>query len=335
MSNEPIRAGDVSAEPAEARAVAVAELDGRLAAVRIVAATRLQVRDLADGQLLREIALPDRPHTLITTQLHGAGVAVTISGTTVRVWDLATGTSICRVRTDRRTAGAAPGIYLVAAATPSEFALNVLDGRPVVLATASVGAGGDAHTLLVYDLATGEPWRAYPAEGYLMGTCTIDGHAVALLNSPLTYGRRPVRRVRAYDLTAGEWCGELPTWGPLAVCADLTDRPLVVTDNGRDLQVWDLATGTQRCGPLPGQPAGARTLATGLWQDRPIVASTAWGEDTARTWDLTTGQPVPIDRLVPIRDGSAPREITTLTATDGGTLALTAAHPGDQLQSAT
>ena len=330
MSNEPTQARDVSAEPAEARAVPVAELDGRLAAVRVASATRLQVRDFADGQLLREITLPHRPHTLITTQLDRAGVAVTIDGTTVRVWDLATGTSICRVRTGRRMAWAAPGIYLVAAATPSEIALNVLDGRPVALATASVGAD-EARTLLVYDLATGEPWRAHPAEGYLMGTCTIDGHAVALLNSPLTYGRRPKRRARAYDLTAGEWCGELPTWGPLAVGANLDDRPLIITDNGRDLQVWDLATGTQRGGPLPGQPVGARTLATGLWRDRPVVASTAWGDDNVRAWDLTTSEALSTGSLASAVDSADRGNIALLTTNAGGTMALTAAHPGRQL----
>ncbi|MET8940470.1 WD40 repeat domain-containing protein, partial [Streptomyces rubiginosohelvolus] len=146
------------------------------------------------------------------------------SDSTVRVWDLATGTQTLELtgHTD----------------TVDSVAVAVLEGRPHVV------AGGSDSTVRVWDLATGT--QTLELTGH---TDTVDSVAVAVLEGhPHVVTGSYDGSVRVWDLAAGTQTLELTGHSDAVAVAVavLEGRPHVVA-GGSDstVRVWDLATGTQ------------------------------------------------------------------------------------------
>ena len=256
-------------------------------------------------------------HAVAAAELDGRPVVISGSGdSTIRVWDLATGTPVTGPITGHDGA-----VHAVAAAE--------LDGRPVVI------SGSGDSTIRVWDLATGTPVTG-PITGHdgavhAVAAAELDGRPVVISGSadstirvwdlatgtpvtgPITghdgavhavaaaeLDGRPVlisgsdHTVQIWDLATGTPAGNRVTdygdWVRSVAAAQLAGRPVVISGSGRTIRVWDLATGTPVTGPITGHGGAVHAVAAAELDGRPIVIS---GSDhTVQIWDLATGTPM-------------------------------------------
>ncbi|MFD8002622.1 AAA family ATPase [Streptomyces mirabilis] len=270
----------------EVQTVACTVLNGQPVAVT-GSATDAMIWDLdrASGRPLSGFGR--RLSQIVCTVLEDRPVAVgVISGydELVRVWDLATGETLARLRTDH------DGIVAAVACT-------VLDGR-----TVAVTAGFD-ETVRVTDLATGRTLGQLSTghvDGVISVVCTVlDGRPVAVTGSR-------DRTVRISDLVTGQLIGQ-PITGHIddvdnLACTVLDGRPVAVASSCRQdqtLRVWDLATGQSVNQPLVGHTSEIRALTCTVLEGRP-VAVTGSRDRTVRIWDLSTASCEVIPVVLPV-----------------------------------
>ncbi len=248
------------------------------------------------------------------------GRPVVISGSddsSVRVWDLATGTPVSHPFTGHTGP--------VNAVTAAE-----LDGRPVVI------SGSDDSSVRVWDLATGTPIRVWdlaaraPIRVWDLGTSELADNpftgrtdqvyavtAVELDGRPVVISGSNDWMVRVWDLATGDQVHQPFTGhtGPVrAVTATKLDgRPVVISgSDDRTVRAWDLATGEPVGDPITGHNAPVNAVTAAELDGRPVVISGA-DDSTVRVWDLATGAPV----RDPFTGHTGPVRAVTATKLDG------------------
>ncbi|MGW0948184.1 WD40 repeat domain-containing protein [Streptomyces sp. NPDC002623] len=265
----------------------------------------------------------DEVSAVATTVVDGRPVAVTGSAdTTVRVWDLTTGSPVGAPLTGH--AGQVAGV-----------ATAMLDGRAVAVVGSRDGA------VRVWDLGTGR--QIGPSlEGIsprVPATAVVDGRAVAL-----TVSAADDESVRVWDLGTGEIVGaslEGHTGSVYAMTtAEIDGRPIAVTGGyypDSTIRLWDLATG-QPVGPAldPGAASDyIDAVATAVVGGRPVVvAITGFNEGTSmQMLDPGTGRTV--GRPMHTRDYAAGIDTNTCAMTcvatavvDGRPVAVTGCDDG-------
>ncbi|MDH6604471.1 WD40 repeat protein [Streptomyces sp. SAI-208] len=247
----------------------------------------------------------DMVTTVASAVLDGAPVAVTGSGSTVRVWDLTTGQQIGEPLTVK---------------TPAVVALacTVLDGTPVAV------TGGNDGTVRVWDLTTrqqiGETLTGHTRDVRAVACTDLDGTPVAVTG----HGDGTVR---VWDLTTSRQIGETLTGHTSDVravaCTDLDGTPVAVTSSGGTVRVWDLTTrqriGETLTGPTPGALAVACTVLDGT----PVFVTGSW-DSTVRVWDLATCRQIG----EPLTGHPRPVSAVACTDLDGTPIAVTGSHDG-------
>lgn len=234
-----------------------------------------RVRDIAIG------ALDERP--------------VVVSGSddgTARVWDLATGTAICRPFTEHH-------------ASVRTVCTGFLGGRPVAV------SGSEDNTVWIWDLATGTPLLP-PITGHrriVRAAAIVDNE-----DRPLLVTGSLDTTVRVWDLATGEAIGKplhRHSGGVIAVAAaKSTWRPVAASaDTDGTVCVWDLVAGTAI--QTWSVPLTFPILDMAVTEvEQRVVLAIACGSLGAgsflHAWDLTTGAPVGI----PVSfTGSLPRSL--------------------------
>jgi WD40 repeat protein len=248
--------------------------DGR-AVVTGGADTRVWVRDVSDGRILRP---PLTSHTSFvlaasTMTIDDQPVAVTGSADhTVRIWDLTTG-------------------------QPRGQPLVGHTGQVLAVATAALGdravavTGSADRTMRVWDLTTGEPvgrpvgrrlgplWRRLAAAGRHLGP--LWRHLAQRVGPPTRLLRR-VTRLRWRRMVRlwrrlnrlGQRLVLYSDWVRALIVVTLAGRPIAVTggDDGR-IQLWDLATRRLVAKTLRSHDGLVRAIVMADLSDQPTLVS--------------------------------------------------------------
>ncbi|NUK90502.1 hypothetical protein HRW16_01155 [Streptomyces lunaelactis] len=224
---------------------------------------------------------------VLCTVLDGrpAIVTRTMWETTVRTWDLTTGTPLGEGLTGHDS--------LTKTMTCTE-----LDGKPVAITTTTQYEYKQERllsqeTLQVWDLATGNP-LGRPMTTNTSNANFITGAVCTVLDgTPVVVTSRRDGIVQAWDVATGGPFGQPITARhdcriTAAVSTDLHDKPIVVVGEETMVTVWDLATGTELDLPLTRHYGGvSQTLCIDI-DGKPVVVT--FGHDkTLRFWDLATG----------------------------------------------
>jgi WD40 repeat protein len=210
---------------------------------------------------------------LAVTDLDGRPVVVSGSNdSTIRVWDLGTGTLVA-------------GPFRGHTGYVRAVAVAELDGRAVVV------SGADDQSVRVWDLRTGAPLARISGgqTGYATAVAELDGCPVVI--SAFDHGTIKVWSLRTGAPIAGPFTGHTGYVTSVEM-AEPDGRPVVVSgaDDGT-VRVWDLRSGTSAASPVEGHTAGVTVVATAQLNGRPVVVSGAH-DRTVRVWDLGTGNRV-------------------------------------------
>ncbi len=251
------------------RAVACTTLDGRPLAVTSSTDKTVQVWDLVNAAVSKQVAAD---HTadiaaVACSVVDGQPVAVTASDDqTVRVWDLTTTTLHATLTGHDNWVNA--------------VACTTLDGQPVAV-TAS-----DDQTVRVWDLTTATLHATLTGHDNWVNAVactTLDGQPVAVTASD-------DQTVRVWDLTTNTLHATLTghhDWVNAVACTTLDGQPVAVTaSDDQTVRVWDLTTNTLHA-TLTGHDNWVNAVACTTLDGQP-VAVTASTDKTVRVWDLTT-----------------------------------------------
>jgi WD40 repeat protein len=299
------------------RAVACSALDKRPVVVTASDDNTARVWDLATGKVVTTFTgHTDSVLAVACCMLDDRAVAVTASDdNTARVWDLATGKEVttftghagwvwavaCCILDDRPiaiTAGhnSATRVWDLAAGeeiatfasrySVLAVACGVLDGRPVAV------TAGEDNTAHVWDLATGEEVTTFTGHTdwvQAVACSALDDRAVAVTASD-------DNTARVWDLATGE---EVTTftghtdWVRAVACGTLDGRPVAIATDDDTARVWrfPIEAAHSHSPTHPGHSAHI-TAATSCVLDGRSVAVTTSDDNTARVWDLATGQEI-------------------------------------------
>lgn len=258
--------------------MAVGDLDGAPIAVFEDYTTEgLVVLDLATGKQLR--TLPGSLASAIAIgEADGAAVALTAAGTTVRVWDLASG------QPRHELIGHTERI--------SGVAIGEVAGRPI----AATSSDGD-RTVRLWDLRTGS--QVGPALGPLDDSGPDEALAIvpAAGGPLLVAGRRggfdvwslaaDLSATRRGSLSCPENSAGLAATPPRAMAAREVGSTMVVISGCLSTVLWDLDTGAHLAVLGPEQQPHA--IAVTELDGRPVALVGTY-DGPVRTWDLTTAR---------------------------------------------
>jgi WD40 repeat protein len=163
-------------------------------------------------------------------------------------------------------------------------AVAELDGRPVVV------SGGADGTVRVWELATGEPIRAFTGH-----TDAVRAVAVAEFDGrPVVVSGGADGTVQVWELATGQLVRAFTGgthWVNVVAAAELDGRPVVVSGAADGtVRVWELATG-EPIRLLTGHIGGINGVAVAELDGRPVVVS-GGADRTVRVWELATGEPI-------------------------------------------
>ncbi|MGH3778646.1 MAG: caspase family protein [Pseudonocardiaceae bacterium] len=259
----------------------------------------------------------DRINAVAIAELDSLAVVITASADrTVRVWELATGTSMgdpftghtrwvnalavaeldgrpivitgsddTTVQMWEPATGFRVGKPIRHPSAVTAVAISKLNGRPVVISAA-------AQTMRVWDLATGSPIGApFRDTGWIRALAVTE-----LDDRPVVISGSDDAKVRLWDLNTGTPIGDPFTGHTGQVNAvavtELDSRPVVISGSSdHTVQVWDLDTGIPIGDPYNGHTGRVRAVAVTKLDDRPVVISGS-ADRSVQVWDLNTGTPI-------------------------------------------
>ena len=179
---------------------------------------------------------------------------------TIRLWDIANGTEICRIQAGR---------IMALCAVP--------DGRLV--------SGSVDHMIQLWDIATGvETARLGAPTGHLVGLCMLpDGR--------LASSHFPDNTIRLWDLKTGAVTRLLSGHsGTIAALCMLPDGRLVSGSYDNTIRIWDVVTGAEAARlevTNVDRPASGGVKALCLLPDGRLISASA--DNWIRLWDVATG----------------------------------------------
>lgn len=271
----------------------------------VVVGTRdgLDVHDATTGRLLKQIAIPTAPVTVVGALPSPRGAAhVAVAGTSASVWDLVSGESVASPdpaslpyfssRTCVTVTGDGLPVFVTASGR-SELATATLDpnsgetlthvapadfgrdGEPVLIpvptahtATGPVIVVAHGRAIQLVDAVTGHglgPWvRGKPGVPYRVG-CTLPR------SDRLQIAVANDREIQVWDLTGRTQVAAWPAHGTLALTGlHLTGgRTLLVSSSSSGVHIWDSVTGELLHTLLTGAPVHA--VITGTTEEGSVL----------------------------------------------------------------